>query len=128
MKPLIKHLGDPQQIEAAFAFLKERFMSAPTRPVPVIIQFDPNDLTVEVRWFPSHQFWVAFDPGERIMLGLTEISPEPGEKVCVTLDDPEKRLFSAERCDSKEPNEWIHIGRPRPLEDLAKRCLRTFGR
>ena len=45
-----------------------------------------DDSAVEVRWYPVHRFWVAFDPGKRILFGLKDVVPQRGERVEVTLD------------------------------------------
>jgi hypothetical protein len=70
IEAMLKLLEDPEEIEAAFRFLKERFMSAPFRTVSVAIPFHRRDLTVEVRWLPAHKFWIAFDPDDRMMFGV----------------------------------------------------------
>jgi hypothetical protein len=83
---MVKLLADSERIEAAFRFLKERFMSAPIRTVSVTIPFYRREVTVESRWFPDHQFWMAFDPDDRIMFGMSEKLPKPGERVALTLE------------------------------------------
>jgi hypothetical protein len=83
---MFRILDSEQEIEAAFRFLKERFISAPFRTVSVTIPYYRKDLTVEVRWFPDHQSWIASDPDERMMLGVTEKLPKPGERVALTLE------------------------------------------
>ena len=79
-------LDSEQEIEAAFRFLKERFMSAPFRTVSVTIPFYRRDLTVEARWFPDHQFWIAYDLDDRMMFGVTEKLPKPGERIALSLE------------------------------------------
>jgi|WetSurMetagenome_2_1015567.scaffolds.fasta_scaffold30074_4 hypothetical protein len=83
---MLKLLEESEEIEAAFHFLKERFMSAPFRTVSVTIPFYRRDLTVEARWFPDHRFWIAYDPDERMMFGGAEKLPEPCERVTLTLE------------------------------------------
>jgi hypothetical protein len=83
---MLKLLEESEEIEAVFHFLKERFMSAPFRTVSVTIPFYRRDLTVEARWFPDHRFWIAYDPDERMMFGLSKKLPKPGEKVTLTLE------------------------------------------
>jgi hypothetical protein len=86
MPAMIKILDDSEQIEAAFRFLEERFMASPHMTVPVVIPYYPNDLAMDVRWFPDHRFWVCLDPDGRFMLGVSEKPPERNQKVTVTLE------------------------------------------
>ena len=92
---MLKLLGDSEEIEPAFRFLKERFMSAPFRTVSVTIPFYRRDLTVEARWFPDHQFWIVYDPDDRIMFGVAEKLPEPGERLPSLLNWPSLKEFTA---------------------------------
>jgi len=82
---MLKILDDPHEIETALRFLKDRFISSPFRTIPVTIPYHPNNLDLNVRWFPGHLFWIAFDTDDRIMLGLADKTPERGEKVALTL-------------------------------------------
>jgi hypothetical protein len=86
MKAMLKLLADSQEIEAAVRFLKERFMSAPFKTVSVIIPFYRRKMAVKAQWFHDHQFWIAFDPDDRIMFGVAEKLPEPGECAALTLE------------------------------------------
>jgi len=79
-------LDDPLEIEAALYFLKNRFASSPSRSVFVTIPYRPKDLAVDVRWFPSHRFWIVFDIDDRMMLGLAEKEPEESQGVALTLE------------------------------------------
>lgn len=52
----------------------------------MIIPFYRRELTVETQWFKGHQFWIAFNPDERMMFGVTEKLPKPAERVALSLE------------------------------------------
>ena len=64
------------EIEAAHDLLKKRFAVSLSRMIPVTIIYPPKDVTVVVRWFPDHQFWVFFDLDDRMIFGGSKKVPK----------------------------------------------------
>lgn len=80
-------LEDSEQIQKADELLKQRFASSRFEIIPVIVPYSSaKELSVDARWFPDDHFWLAVDPENRMVFGLSKVRPSEGEKVIPTLE------------------------------------------
>ncbi len=85
--PPFKILEDSEQIEKANKLLKQRFVSLRSEIIPVILpHYRTKELSVDARWFPDDHFWLAIDPEDRMIFGLSKVRPSEREKVIPTLE------------------------------------------